>query len=104
MVTLDIAGHGALAMVLDTSAPLSSISEGSRDALVKSGVLEATGRSGYLLRNVSMQGQPIPNLALRISARATQVGADGLLGLDFFSRYTDIHFYVPSGRLTLTVP
>jgi hypothetical protein len=104
MVRLEINGFGTLHMVLDTGTPATGISVSTRDARLDAGVLLSTGPGSYLLRRVSVQGQPLPDLTGRLSHRLTQVRAQGALGLDFLGRFTDIHFHVPSGMLTLSSP
>ncbi len=91
-------------MVLDIGSPFSSIGESTREQLERNGLLEETGERRYMLRGVVIQGQPIADLEVRLSRRVTQVRAMGVLGLDFLGRFTDIHFHVPSMRLTLTYP
>ncbi len=76
----------------------------SRDDLLRRGLLDPQQRPRYVLRSWSIQGQPIPDIIVRVSTRVTQVGADGVLGLDFLGRFTDIHFHVPTRVLTLTGP
>jgi hypothetical protein len=57
-----------------------------------------------VLQSLQIQGQPIRDLEVRISRRVGQVGADGVLGLDFLAQFEEVSFHVPSMRLTLTNP
>lgn len=41
---------------------------------------------------------------VRVSGTVGRIGAGGILGLDFLGQYEDIHFHVPSFRLTLNGP
>ena len=88
-------------MVLDTGSPLSGISFRTRDALASNGDLVPAGPRRYLLRDLSIEGQPLPDLVVRLSQRASAVGADGMLGLDFLNTFTEIHLNVPTLWLTL---
>lgn len=90
-------------LVLDTGSALSGISQPTLDALARAGLAMPAGQR-YLLRQVRIDGQAVSDLHVRISPRVTQVGADGVLGLDFLARYEDIHFNVPTLRLTLSNP
>ena len=58
----------------------------------------------YVLGRLSVQGQPLPPLSVRVSGVLRQTGVDGVLGLDFLGQYEDIHFHVPTFRLTLNGP
>ena len=91
-------------MVLDTGSPLSSVSQGVLETLLLEGHVESAARPAYVLRNATIQGQPIPDLPVRVSRRVTQVGADGVLGLDFFGQFTEAHCHIPSLRFTLSTP
>jgi hypothetical protein len=104
IVPLLVDGRADLRMVLDTGAPFSAISEEIRDGLLAAGLLGTAGSRLYVLRNVEIQGQPIPDLPVLVSARVAQVGAQGVLGLNFLRQFTDVHFHVPTLRLTLTRP
>ncbi len=68
------------------------------------GTLQQLGANRYLLQGLRIQGQDTGDLEVRVSRRVTQVGADGVLGLDFLAQFTYIHFHVPTMRLTLTRP
>jgi hypothetical protein len=104
LVPLMVKGVRDLNMVLDTGAPFSSISDGTRDLLSAAGLLDHVQHNWYALRELSVQGQPIPDLLVHVSRRVSQAGAEGLMGLDFLRQFTDIHFHVPTLRLTLSTP
>jgi hypothetical protein len=90
-------------MVLDTGAPLTGISRGVYEALMADGHLRPVAPNSrfFTLTNVMIGDGQIPVLRVRVSPRVTAVGADGVLGLDFLSQFTDIHYHVPSRVLTL---
>jgi hypothetical protein len=88
-------------MVLDTGSPFSSTSDTTRDRLVEAGIMPASEGRRFVLGDVRIGGQRIDDLVVRPSRRVTDVGAEGVLGLDFLGRFTDIHFHVPTMRLTL---
>lgn len=101
LVRVEVGHIATLHMVLDTGSPLSAIGEVTRDRLLSLGVLAGPQARRFVLRDVRIDEQPIADLAVRLSRRVTEVGADGVLGLDFLGRFTDIHFHVPTMRLTL---
>jgi hypothetical protein len=100
-VPLHLAGQFTLDMVLDTGSPLSGISYLTRDVLARQDLLVPVGPRRYLLRDLTIENQPIPDLVVRLSQRASAVGIDGMLGLDFLNRFSDIHLNVPTLWLTL---
>jgi hypothetical protein len=100
LIPLDVGGQ-SIDMVLDTGSPLSSISQATYHKLSEAGAIDRLSRNSYVLRRSAIQGQAIRDLVVRISRRVSQVGADGVLGLDFLGQFTDIHLHVPSLRLTL---
>lgn len=90
-------------MVFDTGSFLSGISASTRDDLTRRGLIEALDARRFRLRGLSIQEQAIPDLIVRVSPRATDVGAPGVLGLDFLGQYTDVHFNVPTMTMRLTL-
>ncbi len=101
IVPLGLGDEASLSMVLDTGAPLSGISRRTRDGLAERSLLIPHGRRHYLLRDLRIAGQPVPDLVVRESNRLTEVGADGAVGLDFLNRFTEIHCHIPSLWVTL---
>lgn len=93
-----------LAMVLDSGSPVSGLSSRSIANLADAGLIETGGRRSYVLRQLRVLDQAIPDLVVRQSRRAEQVGVDGILGLDFLWRFEDVHFHVPTMRLTFSRP
>jgi hypothetical protein len=104
LIPVTVMGQETIMMVLDTGSLLSAISEPTRQTLVAKGILDASSARLFVLRDVTIQDQQISDLTVRLSPRVTQVGAAGILGLDFLGRFSDIHFHVPTMRLTLTYP
>ena len=104
-ITLGIAVGAELVdpyMVLDSASPVSVISPGARDELERQGLLPSSNqRNDYLLTHLSVQGQPLPDITVRVLPRLTRLGVDGLLGLDFFQMFEEVCFRTQSLRLTL---
>ncbi len=91
-------------MVIDTGSPVSSISQHMYDRLSPTGFLTPAGGRFLMLRSPVLEGFPIADLRVHISRRVTIVAAEGILGLDFLRRFEQVHFHVPTLRLTLTYP
>jgi hypothetical protein len=104
LIPLTVGHQFIVYMVLDTGTPFSGISEGTREGLVRLGLLGPAPARAHVLRDLEIQGQSIPDLPVLLSRRVTQVGAEGALGLDFLRSFSDVHFHVPTLRLTLTGP
>lgn len=101
LVPLILPDGSTLELVLDSGSFLSAISERTRDELNTKGLLEPRGPERRLPRGVSLAGQPIADLPVRLSRRAEAVQAPGLLGLDFLARYEEVRFHFPTMCLTL---
>jgi hypothetical protein len=105
MVELEVGStKTVLAMVLDSGSPVSGLSGRSITNLADAGLLETGGRRSYVLRQLRVLDQAIPDLVVRQSRRAEQVGVDGILDLDFLWRFEEVHFHMPTMRLTLSRP
>jgi hypothetical protein len=102
LVPVHVSDYGAIDLVLDTGSPLSAISAQFFARLTRSGSLDQIAPNRFRLKALSIQGQRIADLTVRVSPRVTAVGADGVLGLDFLTRFREIRFDVPSLVLTLT--
>lgn len=88
--------------VLDTGAPLTSMSRRLYVRLRSSGCLaDAAAKNRYILSSASIAGVDVSPLHIRGSIFLGRVGVEGVLGLDFLARYTDIHFSMKTGILTL---
>jgi hypothetical protein len=98
---LEVGGAITFDLVLDTGSPLSGISERVRDALLGTPYLGHLGAGRYRLRDLQIRGQPMPDLEVGISRRATEVGVDGVLGLAFFAQFVDVCINIPTLELTL---
>lgn len=104
MVPVAIDEQVTIDMVVNPGVPRSSISTGTRDRLIMTELVPPRNERVYTLTTVSVQGQALPPLRVRVSGMLHMTGAGGILGLDFFGQYEDIHFHVPTLRLTLSGP
>ena len=103
MVPVQIPGDAVLDMALNPGVPRSSIGATVQHDLMMRELLPPVNQREYVLADAAIQGQRIPPLTVRVS-RVRLPGADGIIGLDFLAQFTDIHFHVPSFRLTLSNP
>lgn len=93
-----VAGHEhALDFVFDTGSPVSAISPETRDDLSAKGLLTNGQRPGWFrLAGITVQGQAIPDLDLRVLGRLSRLKIDGLIGLNYLSHFESVHFQVPT--------
>jgi hypothetical protein len=103
-VPILVADNVEIAMVLNFGVPRSSISTAVRDRLIMQELVPPRTERTYLLSDVTADGQSLPPLEVRVSGALRLIGAAGILGLDFFTQFEDVHFHVPSMRLTLSGP
>lgn len=106
-IVVPVAVRGAvdLLMVLDTGSPVSVISPVVLDDLVTRGLLGPEVASNrYVLTRLSVQGQPLPDLLVRVLPRLARIQVDGLLGLDFLRLFKAVHFHVDTFHLVLEDP
>ena len=104
MVAVEVGGRLTIEMAVNPGVPRSSISAATRERLIMEELVPPTVERAYSLPNAQIQGQPLPPLSVRVSGMLLRIGSGGILGLDFFGQYEDIHFHVPSFRLTLNGP
>ena len=107
MVTLDVADSEPLRLVLDTGTVHSAIGASAQGRLLRANAITESGdtlgaRPIYRLGGLSIEGQLIPDLNVVVSNRATMLGIDGMLGLNFLALFSDVHFSVDEMRVTLT--
>jgi hypothetical protein len=102
MLTLGIVGSDKFDLVLNTGLPASGMSAAMRDKLIMSEVLPPLDARSYVLPGLSLDGNSIPDLLVRVRPRLAQLGVDGTLGLDFLRQFTNIEFNVPTLRFTFT--
>jgi len=104
VVPVDIAGRITLYMVVDTGSPLSAISAGMMIVLTEMRFLDRIRDRLYLLRRISIAGQTLPDLEVHLSSRATRLGIQGILGLNFLQQFTEVRFRTADLLLMLVDP
>ena len=99
LVPVEVGDGLLINFVLDSGSPLTSMSERLYNRLRP--YLRQIGKNRYILRPVRLAGHDLGSLNIRGSDFLSRVGADGVLGLDFLTRFTHIEFDVPTLLLTL---
>jgi hypothetical protein len=106
-------GHGwiCIALVLDGVFTLDMLLSGYHHSIIRRDVLPTlphlfrSTRPGYFeMLKVSLGEEPIIGLEVRPSPLIQRLGADGMLGMDFLERFTDVHLDVRRLRLTFSGP
>ena len=93
-----------LEMIPNPGFPRSVINQRVRDDLVARGVVIAESRRALTLRDLRIEGHPIPDVTVRVAPITRILGVDGILGFDFFEHYAGVYFDTRSRRLTLFDP
>ena len=96
-----------LPLVLNTGYVVSCISAGVRDVLSALGYLQQTGRSSYLLGDLSVGGQAVAALEVRVNRAVALIGVEGILGLNFLADHRgEVSFqcHTPPNVGSLTLP
>lgn len=104
MVRILVDGRLDINMVANFGIPRSSTSATTRRDLIMEELVPPRNERSYTLTGLTVDRQLLPPLSVRVSGTLGPIGAGGILGLDFFGQYEDIHFHVPSFRLTLNGP
>jgi hypothetical protein len=59
------------------------------------------GSGRYVIQGLGVQGQRFPDLYVSVRSRVTEVGADGIIGLDVLNQFREIHFERETMTLSL---
>lgn len=87
--------------VLDTSYPLTRISEGTFDVLQAFGMLTALTDKSWRIHGLHVQNRALPNIDVRVSRVVSRLGLEAMLGLNFLASFQEVCFHRPSAVLTL---
>lgn len=103
-IPIMLGGSEVLRMVLDTGSPVSALSPSTAERLLHLRLIRDGERGRYGLTPLTSDGQPLPDLEVRVLPRLDRLGIVGLVGLDFLMRFRRIDFDVEAFRLTLADP
>ena len=70
------------------------------DLATKEG-LTPSGNDRYLVRNLRIDGQPVPDLEVEASPGVARLGVDGVLGFNFFTKFGEVRWKPATGEITL---
>ena len=100
------AGGYPLNMAISTLTPVTAISVATRNLLLPTGRITTVPDKAdrYLLRDLWIQDQQLPDLEVGISALAGRAEVSGLLGLDFFARFAQVCVQTPTLEISLLDP
>ncbi|HVX30183.1 MAG TPA: hypothetical protein VHA53_06855 [Nitrolancea sp.] len=101
LIPLQIEQDPVISMVLDTGSARSAISHSMFEKLNSLRRLTPYGTGRYVIQGLGVQGQRFPDLYVSVRSRVTEVGADGIVGLDVLSQFREIHFERETMTLSL---
>lgn len=87
--------------VLHTGHLRSSINRATYAALSGLDLLRPITNRSAMIEQLSAEGQPLPNLNVRLGLAATTLGIEGILGLDFLEQFEEVRFNFAALELTL---
>jgi hypothetical protein len=64
--------------------------------------LDDRGRA--VVTDLRIEGQPVPDLEVRVSRAVDRLRVNGILGLDFFQLFDSVLWLPRAGRITLRLP
>lgn len=94
-------GMFTIRFVLNTGYLISAVNSRAQAVLAVMGLLDPIGGRLHSLRNLTLAEQPLPDLEVRATPALGLIGVEGILGLNFLRQFDDVHFNLPSRRLTL---
>ena len=96
-------GQDIVLDMLPVPQATSVISRRALQMLIAGGQIGGDGPS-YVLSNLRIKGQAIPDLTVRVSAGPAMLGVDGIIGESFFSQFASVTWVPGSRLLTLVTP
>jgi hypothetical protein len=101
MIPVLICGVWRGEFLLNTFTPISSVSASTATILEAFQCFGSHADRGYLLQGLTIGGERLPDLRVRVSRAATLLDVDGMLGLNFLQQFATVRFDVDGGMLTL---
>ena len=100
VVPLSLGPDHILEMLPNLFAARSTISQRALDELRSNGLI-ASGDSPFVLRDLRIVGQPVPDVAVHVGTAASILRVDGILGYDFVQQFSRIIFETRTRWVTL---
>lgn len=104
VVRLDVGDDIVWDMLPNPAARRSIISPRALEDLQTRGLASSHDARRFLVRDLRIAGQPIPDLEVRVSAAMVRLGVDGILGLDFFEQFELVQWHPRTRRVILVDP
>lgn len=101
IVPLSVGQDLILEMLPNLLAPRSSIGRNALADLRRRSLLPPTSEAPFALRDLRIPGQPVPDVEVRVGPAARFLQVDGVLGFDFFAKFSKIILEVDTRWLTL---
>ena len=101
VVLLGVGQDFGLEMLPNPFTPRSSISRMALADLDHRGLLQADRGVRFPLRELSIAGWSVPDIEVSVRPAATLLRVDGILGFDFFRKFTEIRFDTRTFVMTL---
>jgi hypothetical protein len=101
VIRLEVGPDVVFDMLPNPNSSRTVIRPSSFEDLVRRGLAPADEPRRVMLRQLSIAGQPVPDLEARVSAAVGRLGFDGMLGFDFFARFDEVVWRPHTGHLTL---
>lgn len=101
------AGPVPLDMIPQPQRTRSCITPQTRQDLLHGDALSSSDRDfreDLTIVSASLAGVPLFSVPVEISDHPNKLGADGILGFDFFTHFTEMSFVFPPHRLILVDP
>lgn len=102
IVPLTVGPDVYLGMVFQPTMPHSSISMRVLRDLQGRGLVPVDADDAITLPDLKIDGQPVPDLDVRVGLTATIFQFDGMLGFDFFSAFATFQMDLRTLKVTLT--
>lgn len=99
-VPLSVGQDVVLEMLPNPFSPRSTLSRHTLDDLINRRLVEPEGPS-FLLRDLRIIGQRVPDVTVGVGAAAGFLRIDGILGFDLFERFQRVVFEPATRQLTL---
>jgi hypothetical protein len=101
MVPVTVCGVWNGDFILNTFRPRSTVSAMTATVLNGFACMGHQGGRDYVLRGLMIGGGRLPDLEAQVSAAATLLGVEGMLGLNFLRQFARVEFDVDERVLTL---
>ena len=104
VIRLSVGDDIAWDMLPNPLSRRSIISPRAFEDLQKRGLAASQNVQRFVVRDLRIAGQTVPDLDVRVSAATIRLRVDGILGLEFFGQFELVQWYPHTRRVTLVAP